>query len=82
MPLHIVDLQPPASHTSTESTNVHAGETVRVTVRNSGQAFYVTANQDEFLPFHTFGGSRDDECNTFCPSFKPSFGLYINVFMH
>ena len=60
-------MQPPASHTSTESTNVHAGETVRVTVRNSGQAFYVTANQDEFLPFHTFGGSRDDvECYAYC----------------
>ena len=53
------NFQPPASHTATESTNVHAGETVRITVRNSGQTFYVTANGDEFLPFHTFYHSRD-----------------------
>ena len=53
------NFQPPASHTVTESMNVHAGETVRITVRNSGATFYVTANGDEFLPFHTFSGIRD-----------------------
>ena len=42
-----------------ESANVHGGETVRIEVRNSGATFYVTANGDEFLPFHTFGGTRD-----------------------
>ena len=71
------NFQPPASHTVTESMNVHAGETVRITVRNSGAAFYVTANGDEFLPFHTFGGSRDQIqcCNSKC---MQSSG-YINM---
>ena len=56
---------------------MHAGETVRITVRNSGAAFYVTANGDEFLPFHTFGGSRDQIqcCNSKC---MQSSG-YINM---
>ena len=55
--------QPPPSNTVAENANVHAGETVRIEVRNSGAAFYVTANGDEFLPFHTFGGTRDrDSC--------------------
>ena len=59
---------------------MHAGETVRITVRNSETTFYATTNGDEFLPFHTLGGMRDivfEEVKVTGTEFQPYFAGFL-----